>query len=109
MPAIILDGNKIRDEIQAELLQQITALKREGITPGLAAVLVGENPASQIYVRNKVKSCEALGLYSEKVERSGDATTDELLALVDELNHNDAMTASSCSYLFHRKWIRSAS
>ena len=89
MSAIILDGNRFRDEIQAELLQQITQLKAAGVTPGLAAVLVGENPASQIYVRSKVKSCEALGLYSEKVERPSDATTEELLKLVDDLNHND--------------------
>jgi len=91
LTATILDGIKIRDEIQSELLQQIADLKRVGITPGLAAVLVGENPASQIYVRSKVKTCEALGLYSEKVERSKDSTTEELLQLVDELNHNDAI------------------
>ena len=91
MAATILDGNKIRDEIQSELLQQIADLKRMGVTPGLAAVLVGENPASQIYVRSKVKTCEALGLYSEKIERSKDATTEELLKLVDDLNRNDAI------------------
>ena len=91
MAATILDGNKIRDEIQAELLQQIADLKRVGVTPGLAAVLVGENPASQIYVRSKVKTCEALGLYSEKIERSKLATTEELLELVNGLNHNEAI------------------
>ena len=91
MTATILDGNKIRDEIQSELLQQIADLKRVGITPGLAAVQVGENPASQIYVRSKVKTCEALGLYSEKIERSKDSTTEELLKLVNDLNHNDAI------------------
>jgi methylenetetrahydrofolate dehydrogenase (NADP+) / methenyltetrahydrofolate cyclohydrolase len=90
LTAIILDGNKIRDEIQSELLQQIAELKRVGVTPGLAAVLVGENPASQIYVRSKVKTCEALGLYSEKIERSKDSTTEELLELVNDLNRNDA-------------------
>jgi methylenetetrahydrofolate dehydrogenase (NADP+)/methenyltetrahydrofolate cyclohydrolase len=89
LTATILDGNKIRDEIQAELLQQIADLKRVGVTPGLAAVLVGENPASQIYVRSKVKTCEALGLFSEKVERSKDSTTEELLELVSDLNRND--------------------
>jgi methylenetetrahydrofolate dehydrogenase (NADP+)/methenyltetrahydrofolate cyclohydrolase len=89
LTATILDGNKIRDEIQAELLQQIADLKRGGVTPGLAAVLVGENPASQIYVRSKVKTCEALGLFSEKVERSKDSTTEELLELVSDLNRND--------------------
>jgi methylenetetrahydrofolate dehydrogenase (NADP+)/methenyltetrahydrofolate cyclohydrolase len=91
LAATILDGNKIRDEIQAELLQQIAELKRVGITPGLAAVLVGENPASQIYVRSKVKTCEALGIYSEKIERSKDSTTEELLELVNDLNRNDAI------------------
>ena len=91
MAATILSGSKFRDEIQAELLQQVAELKKGGITPGLAAVLVGEDPGSQIYVRNKVKACEALGLYSEKIERSKDATTDELLQLVDSLNHNDAI------------------
>jgi len=89
LTATILDGNRIRDEIQAELLQQIADLKRGGVTPGLAAVLVGENPASQIYVRSKVKTCEALGLFSEKVERSKDSTTEELLELVSDLNRND--------------------
>jgi methylenetetrahydrofolate dehydrogenase (NADP+)/methenyltetrahydrofolate cyclohydrolase len=91
LAATILDGNKIRDEIQSELLQQIAELKRVGVTPGLAAVLVGENPASQIYVRNKVKSCEALGIFSAKVERPSTSTTEELLELVNELNHDDAI------------------
>jgi methylenetetrahydrofolate dehydrogenase (NADP+)/methenyltetrahydrofolate cyclohydrolase len=87
--ARILDGNKIRDEIQLELLQQVAELKRSGITPGLAAVLVGENPASQIYVRNKVKACEALGLFSAQIERPKETTTEELLKLVDDLNRRD--------------------
>jgi len=89
MNATILDGLRIRDEIQAELAGEIAALKARGITPGLAAVLVGENPASQIYVRSKVKSCESLGLYSEKIERPATMTTDELLDLVESLNRCD--------------------
>jgi methylenetetrahydrofolate dehydrogenase (NADP+)/methenyltetrahydrofolate cyclohydrolase len=89
MSATVLDGLKIRDDIQAELAGDISALKARGITPGLAAVLVGENPASQIYVRSKVKSCESLGLYSEKIERPATMTTDELLELVAGLNRND--------------------
>lgn len=89
MTARILDGNRIRDEIKAELLEQISALKEAGITPGLAAVLVGENPASQIYVRSKVKTCESLGLHSEKIELPKQTSTDELLALVEDLNHRD--------------------
>jgi methylenetetrahydrofolate dehydrogenase (NADP+) / methenyltetrahydrofolate cyclohydrolase len=87
--ATILDGNKIRDQIKAELAEQIHALKSAGITPGLAAVLVGDNPASQIYVRSKVKTCESLGLYSEKIDLPADTTQERLLALVDSLNHRD--------------------
>ena len=89
MAARILSGNKIRDEIQVELSRQVADLKRLGITPGLAAVLVGENPASEIYVRSKVKACEALGMLSEKVELSKETTTQELLNLVDQLNQRD--------------------
>ncbi len=89
MAATILDGNTIRDQIKAELAEQIQDLKRAGITPGLAAVLVGENPASQIYVRSKVKTCDSLGLYSEKIELPADTTEERLLALVDSLNHRD--------------------
>lgn len=89
MAARILDGNKIRDEIKQELAEQIRELKAAGITPGLAAVLVGENPASQIYVRSKVKTCESLGLYSEKIEWPADTTTERLLGLVHDLNARD--------------------
>ncbi|HEV3279727.1 MAG TPA: bifunctional methylenetetrahydrofolate dehydrogenase/methenyltetrahydrofolate cyclohydrolase FolD [Terriglobia bacterium] len=91
MAATVLDGLKIRDEIQAELAGEIAALKARGITPGLAAVLVGENPASQIYVRSKVKACETLGLYSEKIELPASTTTAELLELVEDLNRRDAI------------------
>lgn len=89
MSAIILDGNKIRDEIKAELTDQMRDLKAAGIKPGLAAVLVGENPASQIYVRSKVKTCESLGLYSEKIELPADTTQQQLLELIDTLNRRD--------------------
>ncbi|MEJ2007842.1 MAG: bifunctional 5,10-methylenetetrahydrofolate dehydrogenase/5,10-methenyltetrahydrofolate cyclohydrolase [Acidobacteriota bacterium] len=89
MAARILNGAKIRDEIKQELGEQIRDLKAEGTTPGLAAVLVGENPASQIYVRSKVKTCESLGLYSEKIEWPADTTTERLLQLVNDLNARD--------------------
>jgi methylenetetrahydrofolate dehydrogenase (NADP+) / methenyltetrahydrofolate cyclohydrolase len=87
--ARVLDGNKIRDEIKADLASQIVGLKRAGITPGLAAVLTGDDPASQIYVRSKVKTCAALGLYSEKIELPAQTTTDQLLDLVQNLNRRD--------------------
>jgi methylenetetrahydrofolate dehydrogenase (NADP+) / methenyltetrahydrofolate cyclohydrolase len=87
--ARILDGNKIRDQIQSELLNQIGELKSAGIAPGLAAVLVGDNPASHIYVRNKVKTCESLGLFSEKIELPADTSEEKLLGLVHDLNRRE--------------------
>lgn len=89
MSARVLEGPKIRDEIYRELAGQIRELKAAGVTPGLAAVLVGENPASQIYVRNKVKACEALGLYSEKIKLPAETSEEQLLRLVNDLNRRD--------------------
>jgi methylenetetrahydrofolate dehydrogenase (NADP+)/methenyltetrahydrofolate cyclohydrolase len=89
MPAIILDGTKIAAEIKAEVGEEAKELTAAGLRPGLAVVLVGHNPASEIYVRNKVKSCEQLGIYSEKHTPPDNVTTAELLALVDELNRRD--------------------
>jgi methylenetetrahydrofolate dehydrogenase (NADP+)/methenyltetrahydrofolate cyclohydrolase len=91
LAALVLDGNRIRDEILTELQQKVKELRQEGVTPGLAAVLVGENPASQIYVRSKVKACETLGLYSRKIDLPSSSTTEDLLKLVDELNGDDAI------------------
>jgi len=89
MPATILDGNKIATEIRAEVAAEAKALSEAGMPPGLAVVLVGHNPASEIYVRGKVKSSEEIGLYSEKHTPPETATTDELLALVENLNRRD--------------------
>ena len=86
MPARILDGSALRDQILSELRAVIEALAARGCRPGLAAVLVGHDPASEIYVRSKIKACESLGLYSEKITPSETVTTDEMLALVHELN-----------------------
>src|SRR6202140_470870 len=86
VPARILGGNAIRDQIYRELTQEIAALAGEGIRPGLAAVLVGENPASQIYVRSKIAACEQLGLGSRQHTPPATITTDEMLALIEELN-----------------------
>ncbi len=84
--AQILDGNRLRDQIQAECKPRVERLVRAARAPGLAVVLVGDNPASQIYVRNKVKACEALGIYSEKHTPPGSAATEELVELIEELN-----------------------
>jgi methylenetetrahydrofolate dehydrogenase (NADP+)/methenyltetrahydrofolate cyclohydrolase len=86
VPARILDGNFIRDQILSEVEQGVAAMAARGARPGLAAVLVGHNPASQIYVRNKVKACERVGIYSETITPSESITTSELMALVGDLN-----------------------
>ncbi|MGH9405252.1 MAG: bifunctional 5,10-methylenetetrahydrofolate dehydrogenase/5,10-methenyltetrahydrofolate cyclohydrolase [Terriglobia bacterium] len=86
MPARILNGTLIAESIRHELTSEIAALASRGVVPGLAAVLVGEAPASQIYVRNKVKTSELLGLRSEKFELSASTRTEELLKLVHDLN-----------------------
>src|SRR5579862_8766415 len=89
MSATILDGVKIASEIRAEVAAEAKALASAGMRPGLAVVLVGHNPASEIYVRGKVKSSEEVGLYSEKHTPPESATTEELLALVEDLNRRD--------------------
>jgi methylenetetrahydrofolate dehydrogenase (NADP+)/methenyltetrahydrofolate cyclohydrolase len=89
MPARILSGIAIRDQIYAELKQEIAALAAAGIRPGLAAVLAGDNPASQIYVRSKIAACEHLGLESWMETPPATVTTNELLALVGVLNARD--------------------
>jgi methylenetetrahydrofolate dehydrogenase (NADP+)/methenyltetrahydrofolate cyclohydrolase len=82
----VLDGVAIAGEIKAEVALEVARLGQRGITPGLAVILVGEVPASQIYVRSKVKTCAELGIYSEMLTPPESITTDEMLALVAELN-----------------------
>jgi methylenetetrahydrofolate dehydrogenase (NADP+) / methenyltetrahydrofolate cyclohydrolase len=89
MPAIVLDGNKIAADIRAEVAAEVETMRASGIRPGLAVILVGHNPASEIYVRGKVKSCEQLGIYSEQLTPPDTISTQELLALVGELNRRD--------------------
>jgi methylenetetrahydrofolate dehydrogenase (NADP+)/methenyltetrahydrofolate cyclohydrolase len=88
MPAHIIDGSKIAEDIREELKEKISDLKSEGVTPGLAVVLVGEDPASQVYVRMKGKACEELGLYSETIRLPADYAEEELLKRIDDLNAN---------------------
>jgi methylenetetrahydrofolate dehydrogenase (NADP+) / methenyltetrahydrofolate cyclohydrolase len=89
MPARILDGLKIRDEVFAEIRTQVVELHlQQHIRPGLAAVLVGENPASQLYVKSKIEASHHLGLSSWMHTPSATSTTEDLLKLVDELNRD---------------------
>ncbi|MCQ4620998.1 bifunctional methylenetetrahydrofolate dehydrogenase/methenyltetrahydrofolate cyclohydrolase [Corynebacterium sp. CCUG 71335] len=93
MTAIKLDGKLYREEIFADLQARVTRLKeKHGVTPGLATVLVGEDPASQNYVRMKHKDCEELGIASIMKELPGDCTQEELDAVIEELNNDDAVT-----------------
>ncbi len=87
--AQILDGKRVRDELLSEGQPRIARLKAAGRPPGLAVILAGHNPASEIYVRNKVKACEELGIFSEKLTPPESVTTEELLALLDSLNRRD--------------------
>lgn len=89
MAGRVLKGNAIRDRIFADLGGEIAALAERGIRPGLAAVLVGGNPASQLYVGNKVEACKRLGLFSETIRLPAEAETDEILAVTAELNARD--------------------
>lgn len=89
MSAIILDGNKIAAQIRAELVEDVKKLSAAGKRPGLAVILAGHNPASEIYVRNKVKACEQLGIYSEKLTPPESVATEELLAMVQQLNQRN--------------------
>src|SRR5664280_3850516 len=89
MSAIVLDGTQIAAQIKSEVGEEVKELAAAGLRPGLAVVLAGHNPASEIYVRNKVKSCEQLGIYSEKHTLLDNVTTGELLALVEDLNRRD--------------------
>jgi methylenetetrahydrofolate dehydrogenase (NADP+)/methenyltetrahydrofolate cyclohydrolase len=85
----ILDGNKIAAQIRSEVAQEVEKLAAAGLRPGLAVILAGHNPASEIYVRNKVKACEQLGIHSEKLTPPDSVTTGELLNMVDVLNRRD--------------------
>jgi methylenetetrahydrofolate dehydrogenase (NADP+)/methenyltetrahydrofolate cyclohydrolase len=89
MSARILDGTRIANNIRTELAAEVKAMASLGVRPGLAVVLVGHNPASEIYVRGKVKASEEIGVYSEQHTPPETATTAALLALVHDLNRRD--------------------
>ncbi len=91
MTAQLIDGNALSRQLRAQVAQRTQALKARGITPGLAVVLVGDNPASQVYVRNKVKACEDVGFHSVLEKYDATMTEAELLARVDALNNDPAI------------------
>ncbi|MEP0827689.1 MAG: bifunctional methylenetetrahydrofolate dehydrogenase/methenyltetrahydrofolate cyclohydrolase FolD [bacterium] len=86
METVLIDGKKISDEIKDELKVRVERLRHAGVVPGLAAVLVGDNPASITYVNSKAKACEKIGIYSEIIRKPGDITQKELTGIVQDLN-----------------------
>ena len=91
MTAIRIDGNALAAKVRDRIAVEVAALKARGVTPGLAVVLVGEDPASQVYVRNKVAACAKVGMHSVMHKLPAATTEAELLALIDSLNHDAAI------------------
>src|SRR5688500_4633640 len=91
MTASILDGAAIARQVFSNLSGRVAALRERGVQPGLATVVVGDNPASQVYVRNKAKACEETGLHAEVHALAANASEDEILARVRSLNENAAI------------------
>ena len=91
MTAQIIDGNALSRQLRTEVAERAAALKARGVTPGLAVILVGDNPASQVYVRNKVKACEDNGLHSVLEKYDAAMTEAELLARVEALNNDPSI------------------
>ena len=91
MACRIISGPEVSSEIYGELRERIEKLKSEGTVPGLAVVLVGDDPASQVYVRNKGRKCEELGMHSETIVLPAETTEEELLARIDGLNRDPAI------------------
>jgi methylenetetrahydrofolate dehydrogenase (NADP+)/methenyltetrahydrofolate cyclohydrolase len=91
MSAHIIEGKKISDLIRSEMVVEAAALKEKGIVPGLAVVLVGEDPASKVYVGSKEKACQQLGFYSEVHRLPADTSEADLLALIDKLNNQETI------------------
>ena len=91
MPAQIIDGLALSKKLRLAIADQVASLKQRGIQPGLAVVLVGDNPASQVYVRNKIKACEDAGIHSVLEKYEADFSEADLLARIEALNHDPAI------------------
>lgn len=89
MVAVIIKGNEVAEKKRAQLTEEVVKLKEQGIVPGLAVILVGEDPASRSYVKGKEKGCERVGIYSELIEFPETITEERLLAEIDRLNGDD--------------------
>lgn len=96
MSAVRMDGKMVSAKVRGSILAEVNGLKEKGVRPGLAVIIVGEDPASKVYVRNKERACEECGFYSEKYALPEETTQEELLGLIDELNHNPHIDGILC-------------
>ena len=96
MSAVRMDGKMVSAKVRGSILEEVNGLKDKGVRPGLAVIIVGEDPASKVYVRNKERACEECGFYSEKYALPEETTQEELLGLIDELNHNPRSDGILC-------------
>lgn len=94
--AQIIDGKKVSAQVKERVAAEVAALKEKGVTPGLAVIIVGDDSASQVYVRNKEKACAETGMYSEKYALPAETTQEELLSLVKELNGKKEISGILC-------------
>lgn len=96
MSAIRMDGKMVSAKVRGSILEEVKKLESKGIRPGLAVIIVGEDPASQIYVRNKERACEECGFYSQKYALPEETTQEQLLGLIEELNHDPHINGILC-------------
>ena len=96
MSAVRMDGKMVSAKVRGSILEEVNGLKDKGVRPGLAVIIVGEDPASKVYVCNKERACEECGFYSEKYALPEGTTQEELLGLIDELNHNPRIDGILC-------------
>lgn len=92
----LIDGKAVSLQVKQQVKQECDKLKAKGVTPGLAVIIVGDDPASQVYVRNKERACEECGFYSVKYALDADITQDELNALIDKLNKDEKINGILC-------------
>lgn len=96
MSAVRMDGKALSAKVRGSILAETEELKKKGVTPGLAVIIVGNDPASEIYVRNKEKACAECGFYSEKYALPAETSQEELLGLIDQLNHSPQISGILC-------------
>ena len=96
MSAVRMDGKALSAKVRSSILAETEELKKKGVTPGLAVIIVGNDPASEIYVRNKEKACAECGFYSEKYALPAETTQEELLGLIGQLNQSPQISGILC-------------